>query len=211
MLLACLWILTVFLWKISGSHFNPAISFAYMFRKDEKKISAKLCICYMLVQIIGGFLGGLLALWMNFNETELKFRESKMITCIIMELGGSFIYTFFFMMSTDDKLLFSQEKAINCFIIASSYVAARSIFFGDGAVNSTYGAVLNPAIALGIQLTTLLNNGLSAWQSIYIFPVVPFGGAALGVIFFELVFKKTQAFLAHEPEAISNEDDEEDH
>jgi len=70
-LLACLWILTVFLWKISGSHFNPAISFAYMFRKDEKKISAKLCICYMLVQIIGGFLGGLLALWMNFNETEL--------------------------------------------------------------------------------------------------------------------------------------------
>lgn len=48
-LLACLWILTVFLWKISGSHFNPAISFAYMFRKDEKKISAKLSICYIVI------------------------------------------------------------------------------------------------------------------------------------------------------------------
>lgn len=86
-----------------------------------------------------------------------------MISCIIMELGGSFIYTFFFMMSTDDKLLFSQEKAINCFIIASSYVAARSIFFGDFGYISSYGAVLNPAIALGIQLTTLIGNGLSAW------------------------------------------------
>lgn len=134
-----------------------------------------------------------------------------MISCIIMELGGSFIYTFFFMMSSDDKLLFSQERAINCFIIAASYIAARSIFFGDGGAISTYGAVLNPAIALGIQLTTLLNSGLSAWQSIYIFPVIPFLGAALGVIFYELVFKKTQAFLAHEQEAVSNEDDEEDH
>jgi len=31
-LVLALWVLTVFCWRISGSHFNPAISFAFMLR-----------------------------------------------------------------------------------------------------------------------------------------------------------------------------------
>ena len=38
-LLLSLWILTIFFWKISGSHFNPAVTFALMFRRDDKKLS----------------------------------------------------------------------------------------------------------------------------------------------------------------------------
>lgn len=104
------------------------------------------------------------------------------------------------MTCTDDKLLFSNEKAINCFILASSYVGARSMFVGQGFVASTYGAVANPAIALGIMLASLINVGIRAWAAIYIFPLVPFGGAFLAVLFYELIYKKTQAFLAHEEE-----------
>ena len=43
-----LWILIVFGWKISGSQYNPAITFAYMFRKDNKKFPKPLGIAYIL-------------------------------------------------------------------------------------------------------------------------------------------------------------------
>ena len=41
-----LWILTAFTIRVSGAHFNPAISFAYSLRKDDKGISRKLALAY---------------------------------------------------------------------------------------------------------------------------------------------------------------------
>lgn len=75
---------------------------------------------------------------------------------------GTFIVVFFFMTQTEEKMLFSHEKAINCFIIASSYVAARAMFYGSGNSSilhpepSKYGACLNPAIAIGITFASLI-------------------------------------------------------
>ena len=57
---------------------------------------------------------------------------------------------------------------------------------------------MNPATALGICMSTLFNDGFSAFQAIYLYPTVPFGGAIVAVFFYEFVYKKTQAFLAHE-------------
>jgi len=42
-----LWILNIFFWKISGSHFNPAISFAYIFRKVNG-MNWKMALCYIV-------------------------------------------------------------------------------------------------------------------------------------------------------------------
>jgi hypothetical protein len=77
------------------------------------------------------------------------------------------VFVIFFKLCTDETLYFSKEQAINCLIIAASYIASRD-FFGGGITNhytnlpfpitygvSTYGACLNPAIALGIFLTSL--------------------------------------------------------
>lgn len=71
------------------------------------------------------------------------------------------------MTNTDQKLLFSEEPAINCFILASAYVGSRTMFFGNepgfdiagthiGGATS-FGAVMNPAIAIGIQMSSLLS------------------------------------------------------
>jgi glycerol uptake facilitator-like aquaporin len=56
---------------------------------------------------------------------------------------------------------------------------------------STYGACLNPAIALGIFLTSLFFTPGKALKWIWLYPVMPFAGAILAVIFYELVYKKT--------------------
>jgi len=155
-----LWILTIFFWKISGSHFNPAVTFAFMFRKDEHKMPVKIALCYMLAQVLGAFAGALLLNFYTFNLSPLDYTNTLFFRALTQEALTSFIYVFFFMTCTDEKLLFSNEKAINCFIIASSYVGARSMFVGQSIIATTYGAVSNPAIALGIMMSTLINKGI---------------------------------------------------
>ena len=62
-----LWILTIFFWKISGSHFNPAVTFSLIFRKDERKISVQLALAYIALQFLGGYVGALLVNFYTFN------------------------------------------------------------------------------------------------------------------------------------------------
>jgi len=186
-----LWILNIFFWKISGSHFNPAVTFAYMFRKDDRKMGWKIALAYMVSQFIGAYVGALLLNFYTFNLPQLEFNDSFIMRALIQELLCSFIFVFFFMTNTDEKLAFSNEKAINCFILAASYVGARAMFAGNIKSVTTYGAVCNPAIAMGIQLASVLNLGFEAWNSIYLYPTVPFGAAFLSVLFYELVYKKT--------------------
>ena len=203
-----LWILNIFFWKISGSHFNPAVTFAFMFRKDERKMPWKIALAYMVSQCLGGFVGALLLNFYTFELPELTYSDSFFLRALTQELLCTFVFVFFFMTSTDEKLLFSNEKAINCFILAASYVGSRAMFFGQVAITTAnYGAVMNPAIAIGIQMSTLINNGFSAWEAIYLYPLVPFGAAFLSVLFYELVYKKTQAFLAHDDDTSDGQDD----
>jgi glycerol uptake facilitator-like aquaporin len=83
------------------------------------------------------------------------------------ETFGTMVFVIFFKLCTDETLYFSKEQAINCLIIAASYIASRD-FFGGGYTYqkvvlpypltkgvTNYGACLNPAIALGIFLTSL--------------------------------------------------------
>ena len=66
---------------------------------------------------------------------------------IVSETLGSFLVVFFYLTQSEEKTVFSKEQAINCFIIASSYVGARAMLNGNTTTLS--GAVLNPAIGLG--------------------------------------------------------------
>jgi glycerol uptake facilitator-like aquaporin len=43
-----LWITNIFMWKISGSHFNPAVTFAFIFRRDESKMQWKIALAYIV-------------------------------------------------------------------------------------------------------------------------------------------------------------------
>ena len=54
-------VLLVFSARISGSHFNPAVTLAFMFRKETGGFSRLLGIAYILFQCCGGVLGGFIA------------------------------------------------------------------------------------------------------------------------------------------------------
>ena len=65
-----LWILIIFGWRISGSHFNPAITFAYMFRKDNKKFPKSLGLAYIGMQVLGAYLAALFLLFLTLNKVK---------------------------------------------------------------------------------------------------------------------------------------------
>jgi len=65
----------------------------------------------------------------------------KWISAVISEMMGTFFFVTLFMISTDKATKFSSDKVINCFIIASSYIASRLLSGGQlvtGINNSTY-------------------------------------------------------------------------
>ena len=68
-----------------------------------------------------------------------------------MEVLGTFILAFFYLIQTEKKTMYSKEPALNCFIIAAAYVTARAMCDGNHVIRC--GAVLNPAIGFGAQMT----------------------------------------------------------
>jgi glycerol uptake facilitator-like aquaporin len=67
-LLLVLWVLTIFGLKISGAHYNPAVSLAFMLRKDVGKFPRILGFAYIGVQIAGAFLGALISWFLLVND-----------------------------------------------------------------------------------------------------------------------------------------------
>jgi len=92
-------------------------------------------------------------------------------------------------MQSDPRNHYSKEPAINCFIIAASYMAARAIFDGAGDKVTNYGACLNPAIAFAIIIAALVPAGADSLDYVWLYPVMPFVGSLLGFLFYELVYK----------------------
>ena len=65
---------------------------------------------------------------------------------------------------------------------------------------STFGACLNPAIALGLLFAAVFNGdyGWNAFNTLWLYPVMPFAGSVLALLFFEFVYKKTTETLEHD-------------
>jgi glycerol uptake facilitator-like aquaporin len=95
--------------------------------------------------------------------------------------------TFFFLTQTEKETLYAKDKSINALIIAGAYVASRTIA-GNSNVTCC-GAILNPALALGLMFGT--------FDFQYILPlcVAPMLAAFGAVFFLEFVFKKTQEVI----------------
>lgn len=148
------WVITLFGEAISGAHFNPAVTLVFMLRKNSKLGSRRLRgLIYIAAQFIGGIISALVSkfLFSNISERYIvspvpNFKIDNTLpattpiatldfAAYISELFGSFYFIFLFMICTDKKTQFSQDRVINCFIIASSYVSSRLIGGGSLVTN----------------------------------------------------------------------------
>lgn len=132
--------------RVSGSHYNPAITLAFMFRKNTEKFSRPLGLAYIIAQVAGGFLGGLIAYFLTQSANGLGVDENKYIPqAMASEAIGAFFVTFLYLTQTEQKTKLSQDAAITTLIMASSYLAAMLMVSGPDNTISP----LNPAIAFG--------------------------------------------------------------
>ena len=63
--------------RISGSHYNPAITLAYTLRRNVGNFSRWMCIAYIIAQFIGIFVGALLAFLFTADGGKLQIQSNK--------------------------------------------------------------------------------------------------------------------------------------
>lgn len=127
------WIVTIFGSQISGSHFNPVITLAAMFRSGDSCLESKLLgIIYIYGQFVGsiiaGFLGIVLLEPKNKNQNykcsiEPQFEKESVV--LISEMVGTAVFVSNFLIHTDKSTRYSNDKSVNSLIIASAYIGAR--------------------------------------------------------------------------------------
>lgn len=49
--------MTIFCWKISSAQLNPAVTFAFMVRRDSKRMNLSMGVLMIIAQIVGAWGG----------------------------------------------------------------------------------------------------------------------------------------------------------
>lgn len=104
------WICTAFCIRVSGGHFNAAISFAFSLRKETGTISRKLAVWYMAFQCAGSLLAGFTCLWLLTNVKVAQPNkmpapepgdpgnmDNDWFRAILQEFFGTFFFVFFYL------------------------------------------------------------------------------------------------------------------
>lgn len=176
--------------RISGSHFNPLITFSYIFGNVRQgKFDKILGIFYILAQFAGAFVAGLLAVIFNSGEASsghIYVSSDNMAQTVVLELIGSFFLVFMYLCSTEEKTKFTKDSVVQTMVLASSYLAAMTL--AGMHVPLLNISPVNPAIAL-VQM--IFASSKDQWESSWIFLFIGFGGSLLALIFFRFVYKKT--------------------
>lgn len=185
-------------------------------------------IIYIVAQLAGGSICAFVAAFLLEDQSAddsfscivepIKDDElsTKYWTAMWSELLGTFFYVTFFLMSSDKRTRFSNDKVINSFILAGAFVASRLISGGrmvTGLPQGTFkksvskgdpdefedleftiyrysGPLLNSALALGQQVISL------DFTYILQYVAMPMIASAAALFFHEFVFMKTQEILA---------------
>ncbi len=155
------WIMSV--GNISGSHINPAVTFGLW---TTRKIGTLKAISYIVAQILGG-----LAAWQLMNYYLGRDLQSLVTggfewKIFVAEAVGAGIFTFGVASSVFQVVENSKKAAIQ----------GISLFAGILAASLASNAVLNPAVAIGIQ----------SWSWTY--AVAPLAGALVGMNLYAYVF-----------------------
>ena len=172
--------------RISGAHFNPAVSLALFLRH---KLAAMELLLYIVAQIIGGFIGAVLvglcgrAKFKELAANEIQFIGVKKngwyyISPFLFEILGTFILIMFILASCerDNYLGPTLGFAFSITLIAISGIG--------GGVS---GCSLNPARSFGPALLQVMAGGSSTpMKHIWIYIVGPLLGAVIAAFLWPL-------------------------
>jgi len=149
--------------RISGAHFNPAITLALW---TVRKVETTRAILYIAVQLIGGLLAYLLFSWLIDTDIASKAADFD-ARVMVAELVGTAILAFGVAAAVYQRLS-DGGKAL---------VIGAAVTVGIMIASIKSDGLLNPAVALGAQSWV--------WGTYVLGPVL---GALIGVNLYNLIF-----------------------
>ena len=164
--------------KISGAHFNPAVSIPMFLRE---KITFQECIFYIVAQILGAFFGSILVGLCsqgNFeNLSSNAFEEHSTwsySSCFICE----FLLTFVLVLA-----IFASTIERNNFGNLTGLIVGNTLYFLGITGNNVSGASLNPARSIAPAIITLFSGETTPIKQLWLYIVAPIlGGISAGYI-----------------------------
>ena len=164
---------------ISGAHYNPAVSFAMLLRKE---INSSDFFKYLLSQILGAFAAAFLVANMSSNMVVQPDLQEPVAMILVAELIFTYLLVFVILnVATHPNL---DGNSFYGFAIGLTVMA------GAFCVGPLSGGVFNPAVSIGPSLVDIITeNGVSQYF-IWYYLTAPIAGSVLAVIHFNYLLKK---------------------
>ena len=167
--------------KVSGGHFNPAITIALW---SVRKFPSKDVVPYIIAQLIGATIASLLfALCIGQIAVSLKlgatvpFYNIGYINAIIVEAVGTFLLMTAVMAVLDNK----ASPVVGAFVIGLSVTASLTL------ISNITGGSINPARTFGPYLADTLLGGSNLWYYFPIYIIGPIGGALIAAFVYNYI------------------------
>jgi len=164
---------------ISGGHYNPAVTLAVLL-SGRNMITLKKALMYMAVQMVGGFLGAVIAYGLIQKSFPIgPVGNIHVASAFFAEL----LYTFLLGTAVLQTAT-TQAQANNSFFGLAIGFAVLTEAFTIGEIS---GGAVNPAVGVGLLIVHGFAGGDA--QFIWLFLLAPLMGGALSA----LVFRFTSA------------------
>lgn len=152
---------------LSGAHYNPAVTLAVWLRN---RLAMEDVLPYMAAQIIGAALASFVVLFLKGHPFVMPMHP-----VVGPALLAEFLFTFA-LAYVVLNVATSRATAGNSFY---GLAIGFTVLAGAFAVGSISGGAFNPAVAIGVAFL-----GLVSWQSLWIYFVACFLGAAAAAFTF---------------------------
>ena len=169
---------------ISGAHYNPAVSFAMLLRKE---INSSNFFKYLLSQILGAFAAAFLVSNMSSNMLVQPDLAEPVAIILVAELIFTYLLVFVILnVATHPNL---DGNSFYGFAIGLTVMA------GAFCVGPLSGGVFNPAVSIGPSLVDIITeNGVSQYF-VWYYLTAPMAGSVMAVIHFNYLLKKWKIYL----------------
>jgi len=167
--------------KVSGGHFNPAITIALW---AVRKFHGRDVLPYIVAQLIGATIASLLfALCIGQPALALKlgatvpFYNVGYINAILVEAVGTFLLMTAVMAVLDNK----AKPAVGALMIGLSVTASLTL------ISNITGGSINPARTFGPYLADTLLGGANLWYYFPIYIIGPIAGAVIAAFVYNYI------------------------
>ena len=163
--------------RVSGAHFNPAVSLAFFLKK---RLSGADFIGYLIAQLFGAFIA---AAAIFFLSTSVFYVEPPATTNLYQQAFAEVIFTYIFVLV---MLTLTITKSFRKNHLSG---LAVGLTFGGMLMVATpvSGGILNPATSLGTAGFDLVYGGNSIIHSL-LYTLAPLTGGALAAFSFNYFY-----------------------